>query len=143
MIATNEIIEREGIGIGDEIFMTGLFINHAGQNQNIPILRIGNIAMMAREPLDSGEEAILIEARSIGGLSGSPAFANISGVRRGKVHTGEDDCVYLLGIVVGHWEGGMEVDIATQDHRVNRGIGIVVPATKILEVIQQDAVIAK
>jgi hypothetical protein len=141
--ATSEIMEREGIGIGDEVFITGLFVNHVGIERNIPILRTGNIAMMAKEPLVDGEEAILIEARSIGGLSGSPVFVNISGVRRGEVHAGVENCVYWLGIVTGHWEGGMEADVVTQDYKVNRGIGIVVPATRVMEVLTQDALVAE
>jgi hypothetical protein len=39
MIATDEIIKRESIGLGDEVFITGLFINHFGKtrNQSCPI----------------------------------------------------------------------------------------------------------
>jgi|HubBroStandDraft_3_1064219.scaffolds.fasta_scaffold25388_3 hypothetical protein len=147
MAVTSETIVRVGIGVGDEVFITGLFVNHFGRAQNIPIVRMGNIAMMANEPLitkdGKEEEAILIEARSIGGLSGSPAFVNTSGVRRGQVITGEGECIYWLGLVAGHWDGGLEADTATQDKGVNRGICIVVPATKILEVILQDALIAE
>jgi hypothetical protein len=146
MAATPEVIEREGVGVGDEIFAVGLFVNHAGRKRNTPILRTGNIAMMNAEPIATpagDEEVILIEARSIGGLSGSPAFVNTSGVRQGKVVTGEEDCVFWLGVVTGHWEGELEADVAVQDNRVNRGIGIVAPAQKVLEVIAQDALIAR
>ena len=40
-------------------------------------MRMGNVALMAGEPIpahDYNMDAHLIEARSIGGLSGSPAF---------------------------------------------------------------------
>jgi hypothetical protein len=74
--ATDEVIETEAIGIGDEVFMVGLFRNHLGRDRNEPIIRVGNIAAMPTDPIRSqvyGDmRAILVEARSIGGLSGSP-----------------------------------------------------------------------
>jgi hypothetical protein len=78
-----------GIGIGDEIFIAGLFHFVYGKQSNSPIIRIGNIAMLPNERVYSREygfmEAYLIEARSLGGISGSPVFVrgtvNIS--RRG------------------------------------------------------------
>jgi hypothetical protein len=65
------------IGIGDEVFFPGLFTYAPGHRRNIPILRHGNLAMLPDEPIqvDSGfAEVYLIEARSIGGISGSPVF---------------------------------------------------------------------
>src|SRR4030042_5421398 len=44
--ATNEIIQKNKIGIGDTVYITGLFVNHFGKKINSPILRAGNIAMM-------------------------------------------------------------------------------------------------
>ncbi|MGA2555914.1 MAG: hypothetical protein ABSG04_06525, partial [Verrucomicrobiota bacterium] len=76
-IFTKEVCSKIGLGIGDEVCMVGLFSFHEGQSRNHPILRIGNIAMLPDERIKTsmGEmEAYLIEARSIGGLSGSPVF---------------------------------------------------------------------
>ncbi len=75
LFATDEIIKDQNIGLGDEVFITGLFGYVAGSQKNIPIVRVGNIAMMPDEKVPTeGEpmEAYLIEARSMGGLSGSP-----------------------------------------------------------------------
>jgi hypothetical protein len=44
---------------------------------------------------------------------------------------------------MGFHHGLLEADVAVQDNRVNRGIGIVVPAQKVLEVLAQDALIAR
>lgn len=77
MFLTDHIIQEKNIGTGDEVFITGMFAHVAGAARNIPIVRMGNIAMMPQErvPTRMGEiEAYLIEARSIAGLSGSPAF---------------------------------------------------------------------
>ncbi|MFC2013823.1 hypothetical protein ACFLU8_02955 [Chloroflexota bacterium] len=68
MAATGEIIGQKGIGAGDEVFLTGLFASHFGQKRNLPIIRIGNIALMPEEPIVTKElgliDAYLVEARS-------------------------------------------------------------------------------
>jgi hypothetical protein len=79
MFVTDQVIKQRGIGIGDDLFITGLFTQHYGTQRNLPILRTGIIAAMPDEPLrdvNSGLEykAYLAEVRSIGGLSGSPVF---------------------------------------------------------------------
>lgn len=141
---THEIIRNRGIGTGDEVFIIGLFVHMAGSARNLPIVRMGNIAMMPDEPVPTSMgliEAYLIEARSIGGLSGSPAFV------RETVSSGIGGS-YLLGLMHGHWDIPLE---ARDDHvpqadgeaqgKVNMGIAIVVPATKILEVLNQPALV--
>ena len=98
---------------------------------------MGNIAMMPDElvPTKIGNiEAYLIEARSIGGLSGSPAFV------RETSHIGLGP-VYLFGLMHGHWdippESKNDIDYIESNKTVNLGIAIVVPAKKILEVLNQ------
>ena len=81
-IADDVVIQDHGIGPGQDVFITGLFINHYGERKNIPIIRVGNIAAMPEEKvrmkLDRktwiSAHAYLIESRSIKGLSGSPVF---------------------------------------------------------------------
>jgi hypothetical protein len=141
---TPELIKTQGVGIGDEVFLVGLFVLHFGQERNIPILRVGNIAAMPEEKVQTGSgdiDAYLIEARSIGGLSGSPVFVNLSGVRTvgGNVMVGGTG-FYLLGLMHGHWIEQPEPDTVVIDSRnesVNMGIAIVIPAQKILEVLNQ------
>jgi hypothetical protein len=147
-VASQETIERHAIGIGDEVFLPGLFVNHYGKTKNSPIIRVGNIAAMPDEPVETtaGEmEAYLIEARSIGGLSGSPVFVHLGSVRRDhetKMLKYFDTDVYiLLGLIRGHWDTETVLPAETEDNRttevVNMGIGIVVPARKILETLDQ------
>ena len=67
-------------GLGEEVFILGLFRSHYGRERNIPIVKIGNISAMPEEPIHTDYcgfiYAYLIEARSIAGLSGSPVFVN-------------------------------------------------------------------
>ena len=94
-------------------------------------MRFGNLAMIPSDVVDSGLgpiRAYLCEVRSIGGLSGSPAFITPHLLEIGA----EDSEYFLLGMVHGHW------DIPPQfagDPSVNKGIGIVVPAEEILGMI--------
>ena len=37
------------IGVGDEVFIAGLFVKHSGRQRNSPIVRMGNIAQMPSE----------------------------------------------------------------------------------------------
>jgi hypothetical protein len=74
---TPERLAELEIGIGDEVFATGLFTPVAGRARNEAIVRHGNIAMMPQEQIQTElgyADVYLIEARSIGGLSGCPVF---------------------------------------------------------------------
>jgi hypothetical protein len=152
---TKELLKEKRIGIGDEVFAVGLFAPAAGAKRNMPIVRHGNIAMLPDEPIqvESGfAEVYLIEARSIGGLSGSPVFVrqtlamdggpDRSGRQRSLCGT-SSECL-LLGLVHGHWdirESDLNKPSFVHDSQrgVNLGIAVVVPAHKILEVIHQPA----
>ena len=153
MILTRKKMTSKGIGVGDEVYATGLFHFVTGQQKNLPIVRTGTIAMVPDERVPLGRwrtpdmEAYLIEARSLGGLSGSPVFAQ----RSIKVHPAEHSgrqpiaagAIFLLGLIHGHWDLPDEAIDATGDgwaqprEKINIGIAIVVPADKILEVLEQ------
>lgn len=139
----NKAFAELDIGPGDEVFLPGLFVHRVGKESNVPIIRIGNIAAMPGEPVETKigpMEAYLIEARSIGGLSGSPVFVN-AGTSRviGNTIKMGGPSFHLLGIMHGHYK----VDIAkleddaegVGEEAINMGIAIVVPATRILEII--------
>lgn len=141
--ATKEVIATKKIDIGDEVFLTGLFVPHVGRKKNIPIVRLGNIAAMPDEKVSTkvGDiDAYLIEARSIGGLSGSPVFVNIAGVRHGSLTLGGPQ-FFLLGLMHGHFDSELLRKDISEDslsqETVNMGIGIVVPIEKVMETINQ------
>lgn len=142
---TDERINMGLVGPGDDVFVTGLFLYHQGTQRNIPIIRAGNIAVMPEEPIKSVDKryapmtGYLIEARSTGGLSGSPVFVHCGTGRILQVGP-----IYLLGLMHGHWNWrypnlGKVIVKAKYAEAINMGIGIVVPAQKILEVINQPA----
>ena len=136
------------IGIAHPVFMVGLFRHHHGTERNIPIVRLGTIAAMNEEPVQTKvykRDALLIECRSIGGLSGSPVFVNIpstylvpEGAQPPKYAPGS----YLLGVVHGHFDDVGRGPIPdTEDvafgSGVNTGIAIVTPGVKVCELIEQ------
>ena len=108
-------LERLHIGIGDETIISGLFTAVPGTTRNIPIVRHGNIAMMPGEQIQTDlgfADVFLVEARSIGGLSGSPVFVRHTlGVKVKREGDGSDDLLFangpgitLLGLMHGHWD---------------------------------------
>jgi hypothetical protein len=138
--------KQRGIGTGNEVFITGLFVHYSGQSQNMPIIRTGNIAMIpdGRIPVKGfgNMEAYLIESRSIGGLSGSPIFVPI--VQPG---TPPQAALYLMGLIQGHWDVGQDyiTDAVSSDASgvragVNVGIAIATPASKVLEILNSPAI---
>jgi hypothetical protein len=146
----DSVDEKTGHGVGDEVFLPGLFVNHAGKERNIPIVRIGNIAAMPSEPVKSRIgplDAYLVEARSIGGLSGSPVFVNLGLYRKvdGKVVEARDNegVHRLLGLMHGHWsvqpqdapEGDDVTLDAVSDEWINMGIAMVVPVERIIATV--------
>jgi hypothetical protein len=145
-------MEELRIGIGDEVYMPGLFTHIASAHRNAPILRHGNVAMIPDGPIqvDAGfAEVYLVEARSIGGMSGSPVFVrNTVSFRNpnGQILHGVSGETRLLGLIHGHWdikESEMNQQRFTHDPRrgVNLGIAVVVPAAKILETINHPELV--
>jgi hypothetical protein len=77
---TQGIATANDVGIGDETFMVGRFINHEGKQQNNPSVRWGHVSMMPVEVVDdpadpkAREMCFAVEMRSLPGYSGSPVF---------------------------------------------------------------------
>ena len=95
--------------------MIGLYTSQYGSVRNIPIARTGNVAAIPDEPVWTGRgfaAGYLVEARSIAGLSGSPAFLVIPPLRRyeaGLAYHPRAD-YHPIGIVLGMQEIGWKVD---------------------------------
>jgi len=153
--ATSDVLQRMDIGIGNEVFATGLFQPPGGGDHGQPIVRHGNIAMMPTEQIETEygyADVYLVEARSIGGLSGSPVFVrpticlplpeNATGLKYAFCN---GHGATLLGLMHGHWsikESELNSPVINQQKTkgVNLGVGIVVPAMKILETIQRPEI---
>lgn len=134
---THEAIEKEQIGVGDDVFTIGLFVKHTGRLRDVPIVRTGNIAMMHEDIGDM--EAFLVEARSIGGLSGSPVFVRANPFLGNSLNI-KPQPFFWLGIHHGAWHTSRTVDAASDEFAgMHMGIGIVIPAWKVMEVLNQPA----
>src|SRR5260221_2057194 len=73
---TKEEVGKHNVGPGDDIFMVGRFVKHAGDRKNLPMVRLGYIGMMPNEPIEhphwkTPQESYLADMRSGGGCSGS------------------------------------------------------------------------
>jgi hypothetical protein len=151
--ALEKTIKEIEVSVGDDVFLAGLFHYHAGSKRNIPIIRAGIIAAMAEEPVKTKSgtaEAYLIEARSIGGLSGSPVFVRPESNYAHNLKTEDPNTLgwcdarvgsfWLLGLMHGHWDvGASEIDAVSNKgnaEKINTGIGVVIPAEKIFEVLE-------
>ena len=157
LLIKQDELKSPKIGIGDEVFITGLFTYAPGRQRNMPILRHGNIAMIPGEQIETDDgyaDVYLIEVRSIGGLSGSPVFVRETIKLSGERDAGDPGELhglgrtYLLGLVHGHWdinESEINNPNAPHDPRrgVNLGIAIVVPADKIIEIINRPELKAR
>ena len=151
MFATDQRIKDFDIGLGDELFIIGLFTRFFGITKLTPIVRTGNIAMMPEEKLPvegfGDMEAYLAEGRSIGGLSGSPAFVRNTVTTPMQGTGGKPTSMsglggsHLLGLVHGHWEIQPPFTTA-QAEAVNMGVSIIVPAKKILETLHHPELAA-
>ncbi len=77
---TQPFIDGHSLGIGEDVFMIGLFVRHHGENVNVPMARFGNLCLVANEnALIKQENRIerpchVVDVRSRTGFSGSPVF---------------------------------------------------------------------
>jgi hypothetical protein len=109
MVRSRESMADLNVGVGDDVFMIGRFINKEGKRRNTPVARFGAIAMMPNPEDPVGFEvgmpqpAFLVECRSIGGFSGAPVFVDFSGRHIDELigSNGLPDAV-LLGVDLGH-----------------------------------------
>ena len=152
--------EMWDIGVGDEVVAIGLYTSHYGVTKNIPVTRIGNIALLPEEPvrIPGGHyaDAYLIELRTIAGLSGSPVFVNTPTVqvRDGQlkyVKDGIPEALNPLGVLVAYhvvesaedqvgvprYQGQEDAGtIRDSIDQRNTGFGVVIPIEHILDLVE-------
>jgi hypothetical protein len=145
---TQEDMEKENVGPGDDVYFMGRFIAHDGTQRNQPVVRFGSIAMMPGEPVYQKErafqqESFLIEARSLSGFSGSPVMLYIPPFSNRFLDGtfGPDSkglspstTTALLGI---DW-GNMHL---ADETLTNSGIMAAVPVWKLVELLDDEAVV--
>lgn len=153
------VIDKYDIGIGDDVFVVGRFINHEGKQRNEPSLRFGNIAQMPGEKIlqDTGfeQESFLVEAKSIGGYSGSPVFVHILGLSSRPDRQRPQKMLIVPAPGIGPWLLGVDWGhLNLSEYVMDRGVRLpqnwhvpsntgmmgVVPAWKLEEMFQIDKV---
>lgn len=150
--------EGDGLFPGDTIAVTGVYTSHHGLVRNIPVLRTGNVAAIADEPVLTGRGyavAHLIELRTIAGLSGSPVYQTMApvrikaGVMQTRIH--DTSLGTILGVLVGYHLIEDSTDVISvprsarpasadenqysADER-NTGFGVVIPIERVFEMIE-------
>ena len=121
-----------GIGVGDEVFAIEVLGVHYAQEENAPLVRTGNIAMIPYEPMlvryQSGPELrmrlYLTELRSKSGLEGAPVFAHP------RPTLPEQPAPALLGTLIGRWDD--------EDAGNDAGLTKVLPAQLLKDLLSQE-----
>jgi hypothetical protein len=139
-IVTPEIIASHDIGLGDDVFMIGRFLNHQGTKDSIaPAVRQGSISMMPQPIWNSvtnhDAPSFAVEMRSRTGFSGSPV-AVYRNNNTNPLYTRAPPNVppfwwYLLGVNWGY--------INEKDTSENTWLNGVVPGWQILELLEEPA----
>jgi hypothetical protein len=156
LFTSGERMRKASIGVGDEITAIGVFTRFSYEDRHLPIVRSGNLAMLPalRIPVQHFEpmEAYVAE---IEGLSGSPVWVRPTdyfhaaqkdgGEVKPSVPFNGDTDVIFLGLLHGRWaisQEAMEGQSAQYTEKMISGMSIIVPAHKILEVINQPELAA-
>jgi hypothetical protein len=142
---------------GDDVYLFGRFITHDGKQRNRPVVRFGNISMLpdaeATVRVNSRDQlAFLVECRSFGGFSGSPAFVKLAQPRLMDEDTRHKKGFIplysrFLGVDCGHlphWsrvrekptsQAQLYADMWTE---TNSGMAIIIPAWRLMRLITDD-----
>lgn len=112
-----------GIGVGDDAFMVGLFVDHGGVATNVPSARFGNVSMLPNrkatieQPTGYNGESYVVDMHSRTGFSGSPVYvyrtfgsdmSDPRGIRFDELHIDQfksfrpDGTINLSGRLSGH-----------------------------------------
>jgi hypothetical protein len=143
---SEKVVDLYALGIGDETFAVGRFINHEGKQRNTPAVRFGNIAMLPLEPIlnprtEQAHPAYLIETRSQSGYSGAPVFIYLVG--GGQRWIGMDRGMFsgsqgpwLLGLLWGYTQAKAEKFGYPQVFQT--GLAAVVPVSRLVELLGSE-----
>jgi len=157
-----QTVKRDTISCGDEAYLVGLFRLHPGASRHTPLVHTGTIAAVAdsreRIPINdkfTGQiilvDGHLVEAQTLEGLSGAPAFirqsASLAGFDADGVMPIAFGSVRLFGLYQGSWDG-QPLSVLAEDRKIDHrrvpvGMGIVVPGEMILELINDHPLLKK
>lgn len=156
------------VEVGDICYTVGLWRLLEGKERNLPVVHTGHIARLPREepiPIKApnkpeGKELVdgyLVEAQTLRGLSGSPVFVrpslriSMNANRQDPLGGGGSERIELVAYhehvkLLGLWQAAWDApagEVLTAEHgrqnTVPVGMGIVVPASKIIETLELPA----
>lgn len=151
------------VQLGDQVYFIGLFVQHAGNARNLPIIRYGHISRMPEEPItlprDRGTGsfqavAYLAECMSWSGNSGAPVIWAWSGsITLVHQETGMHAAMpaghtqALLGMVSSHYTHPQRADVTGDvlgdiTTALNAGIAAITPAEAIRELLMREDLVA-
>ncbi|HEV2619837.1 MAG TPA: hypothetical protein VGU23_07850, partial [Acidobacteriaceae bacterium] len=152
MLASGDDIQKLHIGVGTDMFFTGMFTPFLGEQKSYPIVRFGKLAMLPDEKITFAgvpTEGYLMEAFSFGGNSGSPVFFYPSADNTpGSMMLGPVP-IKIAGVMKGFFGdiepiGLLQPSTALPNQAIpvskeNSGIALVVPAKFIKEILDSPA----
>jgi hypothetical protein len=80
LFATEKWVDQYQVGVGEDVFMMGLFIDNEVPSHNVPMARFGNISLMPSDsapimqPHGVKNGSFVLDMHSRAGFSGSPVF---------------------------------------------------------------------
>lgn len=152
-LMTDDFFAHYPIGIGEDVFMVGRFMDHDGGIVNHPSVRFGHIAMMPTKITQTGTgyecgKSYVIDLHSRKGFSGSPVFVyrtpggNLEETNlTGKPFSPILFFFRLLGV---HW-GQFPETWGSQVGPIDglSGMTMVVPAQRILDLLMMENIRGK
>ena len=118
MIMDEDLMKKERVSEGTDIFTFGYLFGYSGKKQNFTVVRFGKVARLSNEawyhsdsPRNMDEQAYLVQLQSEPGLSGAPVILQSPQLRLDKDGTFHYQQVkpYIIGVVKGglrSWVGG-------------------------------------
>jgi len=142
---TEELLKNNNIGIGDDVFFTGLLSYHSGSTKISPIVRFGKLALLTNEKTVDDKYYHFLDSGNIPGHSGSPVFLWTTPTRRqGKLIIGSR-IFGLYGVVSGmlEYKKALEVTVPKQTRKQivpvdarSSGITAIVPIKYLFEILE-------
>jgi hypothetical protein len=152
MLGSTDDIQKLHIGVGTDMFFTGMFTPFLGEQKSYPIVRFGKLAMIPDEKIKFGgiaTEGYLMEAFSFGGNSGSPVFFYLSADNTPGMMMLGPPVIKIAGVMKGFFGdiepiGLLQPPTAVPNQGIpvsqgNTGIALVVPAKFIKEILDSPA----
>jgi hypothetical protein len=154
------------VGPGDVVYLIGLFYLHTGKRRNLPVVHTGRIALLPSDdkiPIGKDDDsraidqvsAYLVEMHALVGASGSPVMIRptlrhiTKDLRDGNESLAlVEDRDFLLGVWIAAWPGkpdNIVSGVAGQGAMtwVPVGMGIVIPADRIIEILSRPELTAE